>query len=64
VVRVANTLANELTSERVVKEWAARTGPGWPSPYHERALVFERESHGGGLPGPLRLTRLVEAPRE
>jgi hypothetical protein len=64
VVRVANTLANELTSERVVKEWAARTGPGWPSPYHERALVFERESRGGGLSGPLRLTRLVEAPRE
>ncbi len=57
-IRVANTLANELTSERVTKAWGAKTGPGWPSPYHERALAFERESRGGGLQGPLRLTSL------
>jgi len=58
-LRVANTLANELTSERVVRAWAQRKGPGWPSPYHQRALVFERESRGGGLAGPVTLTRLT-----
>ncbi len=58
VIRVANTLANELTSERVTKLWAEKSGPGWPSPYHKRALEFERESRGGGLQGPVRLTRL------
>lgn len=58
-IRVANTLANELTSDRVTKAWGAKTGPGWPSPYHVRALAFERESRGGGLEGPLRLTRLA-----
>ncbi|MCC6696608.1 MAG: hypothetical protein IT365_13335, partial [Candidatus Hydrogenedentes bacterium] len=62
-IRVANTLANELTSERVTQLWAAKTGPGWPSPYHERALVFERESRGGGIQGPIRLTRLLESPQ-
>jgi hypothetical protein len=61
MVRVANTLANELTSDRVAQQWAAKTGPGWPSPYHERALVFERESRGGGIEGPLRLTRIRES---
>lgn len=57
VIRVANTLANELTSARVAEAWAAKQGPGWPSPYHERALVFERESRGGGLHGPVRLLK-------
>jgi len=61
-IRVANTLANELTSQRVAEAWKARTGPGWPSPYHQRALVFERESRGGGLPGPVRLSALQERP--
>jgi hypothetical protein len=55
IIRVANTLANELTSQRVAQAWKSKSGPGWPSPYHERALVFERESRGGGLQGPVRL---------
>jgi len=58
-LRVANTLANELTSERVTRDWSQKKGPGWPSPYHQRALVFERESRGGGLTGPVTLTRLA-----
>ncbi len=58
VIRVANTLANELTSQRVVDQWSARQGPGWPSPYHARALEFEKESRKGGLKGPVRLERL------
>lgn len=62
VIRVANTLANELTSERVQRLWAEKHGPGWPSPYHERALEFERESRGGGMLGPVRVRRLERAP--
>jgi hypothetical protein len=58
-IRVANTLANELTSERVTQAWAQKSGPGWPSPYHKRALEFERESRGGGIAGPIRIFRLV-----
>ncbi len=58
-IRVANTLANELTSDRVRQAWAQKTGPGWPSPYHKRALEFERESRGGGISGPIRLTRMA-----
>jgi hypothetical protein len=61
VIRVANTLANELTSERVARAWSARRGAGWPSPYHARALEFERQSRGGGLRGPLSLTPLDAA---
>lgn len=57
-IRVANTLANELTSQRVADEWAKKKGPGWPSPYHERAIVFEKESRGGGIAGPVRLIAL------
>jgi hypothetical protein len=52
---VANTLANELTSHRVRETWSKKKGPGWPSPYHERALRFEAESRGGGLIGPVRI---------
>jgi hypothetical protein len=52
---VANTLANELTSQRVREAWSKKKGPGWPSPYHERALRFESESRGGGLIGPVRI---------
>ena len=59
-IRVANTLANELTSDRVTQLWAQKSGPGWPSPYHKRALVFERESRGGGIEGPIRVTPLVQ----
>ena len=58
IIRVANTLANELTSERVKALWSEKKGPGWPSPYHERALVFERESRGGGMMGPVLLHRM------
>ncbi len=54
---VSNTLANELTSERVRQEWSKKKGPGWPSPYHERAIRFEVDSRGGGLLGPVRLGR-------
>ena len=57
-IRVVNTLANELTSRRVTDAWAAKSGPGWPSPYHVRTLAFEQESRGGGLRGPVRLFRL------
>ncbi len=53
VIRVANTLANELTSQRVEELWSQKKGDGWPSPYHVRALAFERESRGGGLAGPI-----------
>lgn len=56
-VDVSNTLANELTSPRVVEAWSRRKGAGWPSPYHARALTFEKDSRGGGLLGPVRLRR-------
>ncbi|MEW6236881.1 MAG: glycosyl hydrolase [Candidatus Omnitrophota bacterium] len=58
IIRTANTLANELTSERVVNEWTAKKGPGWPSPYHARTIIFERESRYGGLLGPIQLRRM------
>ena len=45
--------------QRVAAAWQAKSGPGWPSPYHERALVFEKESRGGGLQGPVRLSALL-----
>ncbi|NUQ66120.1 MAG: hypothetical protein HUU20_26965 [Pirellulales bacterium] len=56
-IAVSNTLANELTSQRVRDAWSKRKGPGWPGPYHERELKFETESRGGGLLGPVRLQR-------
>lgn len=52
-IDVANTLANELTSERVQKAWAQRNGPGWPGPYHQRSIEFEERSRNGGLHGPV-----------
>ncbi|MCK5801980.1 MAG: hypothetical protein KAI66_04070, partial [Lentisphaeria bacterium] len=61
VIRVANTLANELTSDRVVKEWATKSGPGWPGVYHKRALEQEEETKGGGLRGPILLRRMRKA---
>lgn len=54
-IEVANTLANELTSQRLQEAWAKRSGPGWPGPYHQRALDFEKESRSGGLFGPVKL---------
>ena len=54
-IEVSNTLANELTSQRVREAWAKRSGPGWPSPYHQRTLKYEMDTRGGGLLGPVRL---------
>lgn len=54
-ISMSNTLANELTSQRVRDAWSKRKGPGWPGPYHQRELQFEMESRGGGLLGPVRL---------
>lgn len=54
-IAVGNTLANELTSQRVRDAWSKRKGPGWPSIYHKQALGFEMDSRGGGLLGPVRL---------
>jgi len=56
-IQVANTLANELTSQRVQDNWSQRKGPGWPSPYHARQVQFEMDSRGGGLLGPVQLQR-------
>ena len=58
-IRVANTLANELTSDRVRLAWDQKRGPGWPSPYHKRALEFEHESRGGGISWPVQVTRMA-----
>jgi len=58
-IEVSNTLANELTSQRVREAWAKQSGPGWPSPYHEMTWGFERDSRGGGLLGPVRLQLAV-----
>jgi hypothetical protein len=57
-IQVANTLANELTSQRVRAEWGKRKGPGWPSPYENQQSRFEVDSRGGGLLGPVRLQRV------
>jgi hypothetical protein len=54
-IEVANTLANALTAPKVQRAWQAKRGPGWPGPYHERALKFELDSRSGGLFGPVTL---------
>jgi hypothetical protein len=54
-IQVSNTLANEITSQRVRDEWGKHKEPGWPSGYHSISLKFEFESRGGGLFGPVRL---------
>lgn len=59
-IEIANTLANELTSERVRSAWAQQKGPGWPGPYHQRAIEFEKESRSGGLFGPVELKLIVD----
>jgi hypothetical protein len=62
-IEMSNTLANELTSQRVRDAWNAKAGqPGWPSPYNARQWVFEMESRGGGLLGPVRLCSVVPGP--
>ena len=54
-ITVTNTLANQLTSERVRNDWSNREGRGWPGPYDRKAAEFERDSRGGGLIGPVAL---------
>ncbi|HPO13938.1 MAG TPA: hypothetical protein PLI09_10870 [Candidatus Hydrogenedentes bacterium] len=44
--------------------WQEKQGPGWPSPYHKRALEFERESRGGGLQGPITLRKMNSKNRD
>jgi hypothetical protein len=62
-IEVSNTLANELTSERVRDLWNSKAGqPGWPSGYNARQWVFEMESRGGGLLGPVHLCSVVPGP--
>ncbi len=62
-IEMSNTLANEVTSERVRDLWNSKAGqPGWPSPYNDRQWVFEMESRGGGLLGPVRLHRVIPGP--
>lgn len=53
---VTNTLANLITSQRVRSEWEKRQGPGWLGPYDPRTKEFEKDTRGGGLYGPVRLT--------
>jgi hypothetical protein len=61
-IQVSNTLANELTSQRVRDAWAKKP-PGWVNQgYHNTALQFERESRGGGLLGPVRLLCAADHP--
>jgi hypothetical protein len=61
-IEMSNTLANELTSQRVMDLWNSMSGqPGWPSPYNARQWAFEAESRGGGLLGPVTL-ELLPAP--
>jgi hypothetical protein len=61
-IEVANTLANELTSQRVQSLWGQMSGAGWPSDYNARAWQFESESRGGGLLGPIVLELMVPEP--
>lgn len=52
-IAVTNTLANVLTSEKVRADWENQGGYGWPGQYDARTVKFERDSRGGGLPGPV-----------
>jgi hypothetical protein len=58
-IEMSNTLANELTSQRVRDLWNSLTGPGWPDSYNARQWPFEMESRGGGLLGPVTLSLLA-----
>jgi hypothetical protein len=60
-IEMSNTLANELTSQRVRDLWNSMTGAGWPDGYNARQWPFEMESRGGGLLGPIQL-QLLSAP--
>jgi hypothetical protein len=62
-IEMSNTLANEITSQRVQNLWASMSGQsGWPSPYNSTELPFEMESRGGGLLGPVKLLLVVPEP--
>jgi hypothetical protein len=52
-IAVSNTMANEVTSARVRRQWAKQKGPGWPSVYNTKCVQFEMDSRGGGLLGPV-----------
>jgi hypothetical protein len=51
-ITVANTMANQAASERVVAEARSR---GWFNGYYERALPMMQETLRSGLIGPVRL---------
>lgn len=61
-IEMANTLANELTSQRVMDWWSSMTGPGWPDSYNDRQWLFEMESRGGGLFDPVQLYMVAPEP--
>jgi hypothetical protein len=61
-IQVANTLANQLTSQEVMDAWNSMSGAGWPSGYNAQAWLFEADSRGGGLLGPVRLNLVVGDP--
>jgi len=54
-VIVTNTLANQLTSSKVLMDWSKNKGQGWPGPYHKIALEFEESSGSSGLFGPVKI---------
>ena len=54
-IEMSNTLANEITSQRVRDFWTGMSGAGWPSEYNAAAWGFEADSRGGGLLGPVSL---------
>ena len=50
-VTVANTLANALAPDAVLKQWADK----WPLQYEDKQRPFENEHHESGLFGPVTL---------
>ncbi|NLE53883.1 MAG: hypothetical protein GX617_03005, partial [Lentisphaerae bacterium] len=50
-VTVANTLANALAPDAVLKQWADK----WPIQYEGKQRPFENEHHESGLFGPVTL---------
>ena len=49
-ITVTNTLANALSSEKVLDSWETQS---WVSPYDDRQRYFEKESLPSGLFGPV-----------
>ncbi|MBR2343757.1 MAG: hypothetical protein IKA64_05840 [Clostridia bacterium] len=50
-IRVSNTPANQMQFTKSLDKWA----PWQMTPYHERQLVFDRDSLESGLFGPVRI---------